>query len=558
MALLIGYSIVIAGFLSIAAHLAEKCLLAFAKPTRFAWIAALSLIVCLTVASVFGSGPRLTSPSARPAREFLVSTKTTAVRMAPVLSPVPRVIVSIPSRTRRLDTTLLWCWLSATSFFLLSIVVLTIRARRLIARSQTASMAGTRVRVTRDVGPALVGILDYEIVVPGWCFALSSSDQALIIAHEREHARAFDPAMICAAAVGIVLFPWNVSLWYLIKRLRASIELDCDARVLKHSDNVHEYGSLLLTVGARSSARPLFAAALGEHASELQRRIRAMSAAGQRRRPVLSASAIGAILLLGAAVRAPRPVSVFPGGRHIPRGDVVADQSRSVATPSLTQRNVASVRVASAVRGRVVVEVYPTGGARVSKGKDAVPPLGSDTVYLLPPAYLTADLTNGDVHIVSMNASPLIVSATFQNSPAIRASMRFQHVILQKGGTGIKGELSDHEKALRSQGTVVEDSIDALARRAEPVAFDRDAMPGSSVIGLIIDANNRVVYHSRLSVADSTTLLLPLKPRLFPDMSEDARSPYEVMALVDGKLGSRSVQVVAIFRTRPVYAPINP
>jgi beta-lactamase regulating signal transducer with metallopeptidase domain len=556
MALLIGYSIVIAAFISMAAHLAEKCLLAFSKPTRFAWIAGLSLIVCLTVASVFGSGPRLTSPSARPARQFLVSTKTTAVRLAPVLSPVPRVIVSIPSRTRRLDTALLWSWLSATSIVLLSIVVLTIRARRLIARSKTASMAGTRVRVTRDIGPALVGIFGYEIVVPGWCFALSPRDQALIIAHEREHAKAFDPAMICVAAIAIVLFPWNVSLWYLMKRLRASIELDCDARVLKHSDNVHEYGSLLLTVGARSSARPLFAAALGERASELQRRIRAMSSEGQRaQRFVVGFSVLASLTLLAAAVRAPRPAAIIPrdgSGYH----ERATKPSRRLTTPT-SSKNRASVRIESAGGGRVVVQAFPTWGARLSKGTNVVSPLGSDTVYLLPPAYLTADLTNGDVHIVSMTGSPLNVTAEFQNTGST-GSVRFPHVILERGGVRIKGELSDHEKALRAQGTVVEDSIVALARRAEPVAFDRDAMPGSSVIGLIIDANNRVVYHSRLSVADSTTLLLPLKPRLFPNMSEDARSPYEVMALVDGKLGSRSVQVVAIFRTRPVYAPINP
>lgn len=557
MALLIGYSIVVAAFISAAAHLAEKCLVAFSKPARFAWIGALALIAWLTVASVFGSGPRLTSPSARPARELLVSTKTTAVRLAPVLSPVPSAIISIPSRTRHLDTTLAWCWLAATSALLLSIVVLTIRARRLIAGSETGLMSAMPVRVTRDIGPALVGVLDYEIVVPRWCFALSRRDQALIIAHEREHARAFDPVMIWVAAIAIILFPWNVSLWYLMKRLRGSIELDCDARVLRESEDVHEYGSLLLKVGARSSTRPLFAAALGERSSELQRRIRAMSSAGQRvRRSVIAFSAVAALSLLGAAIRAPRPASVVPSHSDRTHGEVATALPRR-PTIRVSERNLASVQVRPTVRGRVVVQVFATGGGRVSKGKNAVS-LGSDTIYLLPPAYLSADLTEGDVHIVSMNGSPLDVAADFRNSTGSSGSMRFPHVILERGGVGIKGELSAREKAIRAQQAIVADSVAAFARRAEPIAFDSRAIPGSSVIGLIVDGNNRIVYHSRLSLEDTTTSLRSLMPRLFSDMEEDARAPLEVMALVDGKRGSRTVQVVAMFRARPSYAPIRP
>jgi beta-lactamase regulating signal transducer with metallopeptidase domain len=557
MALLIGYSIAIAALIIAAAHLAEHYLLAFSRQTRFVWVGALALISLLTVATVFGSGPRLTAPSAKPARELLVSTRTTAVRLAPALSPVPRAIVSIPSRARHLDTTLIWCWLAATSTLLLCIVALTIRARRLISRSERGSMSGARVRVTRDVGPALVGVIDYEIIVPGWCFDLSRSDQALIIAHEREHARVFDPAIIFAAAVAIVLFPWNVALWYLIKRLRASIELDCDARVLRGNNDVHEYGLLLLKVGARSSLRPVFAAALGERTSELQRRIRAMSSAGQRKRPsVFSMTMVASVVLVGAAFRAPRPNPIVASIAESTRREVSAARGSYLQTARFTERSLASVAIKSTVGGRNVVQVLATRGALISKGKNATP-VRSDTIYVLPPAYVTADLTDGDVHIVSMNGSPLDVSAIFRNSVESTGSMRFAHVILEKGGVGIKGELTDREKAFRVQQMTLADSVAAFARRAEPLAFDRRAVPGSSVISLIVDGNNRIVYHARLSVSDTTTNLGALMPRLFSKMDEEAQAPLRMMSLVDGKYGSRTVQAVTIFRERPSYAPLS-
>jgi len=255
------------------------------------------------------------------------------------------------------------------------------------------------------------------------------------VAHEQQHARVFDPLLVWIAAFAIVLFPWNVSLWYLIRRLRTSIEMDCDRRVLASSFNAHAYASLLVDVGARVSSRPFFAAALSESASQLQRRIRAMSSIGQpfaRMRTV--ASAIAAFCLLGAAFRAPRPeVPVYRPGADANPGHLAG---KTGVTPG-ARRNIATVSIESQSGASVALMVFTTKSARIVVSGLSVR-LTSDTLRLRTPATLTADLTDGEVHLASVDGSVLDVTALFRDSPAADAKAQMPHVILDRGGTGIE------------------------------------------------------------------------------------------------------------------------
>ena len=47
---------------------------------------------------------------------------------------------------------------------------------------------------------------------------------------EASHGR--DPLVLHAAALLALVTPWNLALWWLNRRLRLAVELDCDARVL--------------------------------------------------------------------------------------------------------------------------------------------------------------------------------------------------------------------------------------------------------------------------------------------------------------------------------------
>jgi hypothetical protein len=97
--------------------------------------------------------------------------------------------------------------------------------------------------------------------------------------------------------------PWNLPLWYLHRRLRLAIELDCDARVLAGGAEVTRYGDVLVQAGARTTGGRLPAlAAFAERATQLGARIDAMTRA-RVSRPIpraLGAALVAAVLLVAA------------------------------------------------------------------------------------------------------------------------------------------------------------------------------------------------------------------------------------------------------------------
>jgi hypothetical protein len=149
-----------------------------------------------------------------------------------------------------------------------------------------------------------------DLVFPFWTLTLDDRQRRLMLAHEEEHVRARDPWLLAAAGFALVAVPWNVAAWWLVRRLRLAVEMDCDARVLGRGRDVASYGALLLAVGGRASRRLIGAAALGEPASFLEQRIRSMTAAVPhrylRQAAGLVAIAAGALVL---ACEAPRPVA---------------------------------------------------------------------------------------------------------------------------------------------------------------------------------------------------------------------------------------------------------
>jgi TonB family protein len=104
--------------------------------------------------------------------------------------------------------------------------------------------------------------------------------------------------------LGIALMPWNPALWWQLRRLRAALEIDCDARVLAAHRDVTRYGLLLLAVAQRR-ATPLRglagAPALAESTSDLSRRITAMRTPLPRRRLLRTAIGLASAAIAVAA-----------------------------------------------------------------------------------------------------------------------------------------------------------------------------------------------------------------------------------------------------------------
>ena len=147
-------------------------------------------------------------------------------------------------RLRWADQAALTLWLLASTVMLGTLLVSVRRLTRERASWDADTIAGSRVLIAPDFGPALVGVRRPEIIMPAWVRSLPSDAQVAIIAHEDEHRRSGDHYWLAAGRLLLVAMPWNVALWVLWSRFRLAIEFDCDAfkerRVGELEQKAHE------------------------------------------------------------------------------------------------------------------------------------------------------------------------------------------------------------------------------------------------------------------------------------------------------------------------------
>jgi TonB family protein len=176
--------------------------------------------------------------------------------------------------------------------------VVWIRSRRILARrcrGSRRSRLGTRdVLISRRLGPAVLGVVTPRIILPRWALELPGEHLRLVLVHEEEHIRARDPLVLSAGLAALVLTAWNPVTWWMLRRLRDSVELDCDDRVLHRFPDADTYGRSLLAVAELVSLAPAPLAAFAERPGRLHRRIYAMTA----RSPSLRSRILGATLIL--------------------------------------------------------------------------------------------------------------------------------------------------------------------------------------------------------------------------------------------------------------------
>lgn len=214
---------------------------------------------------------------------------------------------AVPPQMERL---LLVAWIVASMAVLLLFVGVHLRFHRRRARWPQQVMRGTSVRVARDTGPAVIGVVQAEIVVPAWLLAREQQEQELVLAHELEHVRVHDPLLLAVAQLAVVLLPWHPAVWWMASRLRLAVELDCDRRVLQRGASARAYGTLLIDL---TDHRDGFGAALPAFScspSHLERRLVAMTPK-RLKYPLMRALTAGAVasLALLAACEAKLPTS---------------------------------------------------------------------------------------------------------------------------------------------------------------------------------------------------------------------------------------------------------
>lgn len=198
----------------------------------------------------------------------------------------------------------------------LSVLLLSILAWSLmrLARERRTWADGriltTDVLISDRFGPAVVGLVRPAIVVPQWVLQLEHAGQSTILAHEEEHRRASDPRLRAIGLIAVMLMPWNVAMWWMLRRLSRAIEFDCDARVVARGVRDAEYASVLLGAWqqAHDTSRLVPFAAFAERSSSLGRRVEHLMRPEPRRKTMKTISGtLAAATLVGVAMLTPAP-----------------------------------------------------------------------------------------------------------------------------------------------------------------------------------------------------------------------------------------------------------
>lgn len=154
------------------------------------------------------------------------------------------------------------------------------RASYVVAKSESrhAVVDGVPVVVTDSLGPATVGVLRSSVLLPKWALALPGTQRQYVVRHEEEHRKAHDARVLLFASLPLLLMPWNLAMWWQLRRLSLAIEMDCDNRVVSALGNPNAYGDLLLKIAQAANRGPRLQPAFLGGIGSLERRLTALVA----------------------------------------------------------------------------------------------------------------------------------------------------------------------------------------------------------------------------------------------------------------------------------------
>jgi beta-lactamase regulating signal transducer with metallopeptidase domain len=161
-------------------------------------------------------------------------------------------------------------WIIISGMLLVWALTNAMRVSHIVSVSRTARrdprqptiVDGVPVVVTDAAGPATVGLLRSRVLVPRWVLALPGMQRRYILRHEEEHRRAHDARLLFVASLPLLLMPWNLAMWWHLRRLCLAVEMDCDNRVVAALGDPNAYGELLLKVAQATNGGPRLQPAL--------------------------------------------------------------------------------------------------------------------------------------------------------------------------------------------------------------------------------------------------------------------------------------------------------
>ena len=368
------YTLVISGviiFAALAAHDAQR---AANRPLRWIWIASIAAITALSIAAPFrdrdnavrGNAGRvplerreLVLPAGAEDASYDWVIKARDAASAPLRLALERLQTMIGPLPAPFHQTVTIAWLTASAAIGLVFLVAYRRTVRRVRYMPRDEIAGVSVRVAEGIGPAVIGLVPPEIVVPAWLKSRPINEQRMTVVHETEHIRAADPWLLAVACTAVALMPWNPALWYALSRLRLAVEIDCDRRVLRAGVSSANYGALLIELSALRRPLPAAMPAFPGTASHLERRLlamteRSLSFRSSRR---IAGALVAALVLITACE------SKLPTSAEVEAMDVAAVERQARTLGMLD-----SVRVRYTVDGVVVApaEVRELSAARIA------------------------------------------------------------------------------------------------------------------------------------------------------------------------------------------------
>jgi beta-lactamase regulating signal transducer with metallopeptidase domain len=387
------WSNAVAMMIALAAAALDRAASFLELPRRFIWVAA--VLAAIIVPTAVGMRRAAVVPRASFAVADSIPTATLAVVRAASSgstpsAEVPRDLVSRWSAfASRADAWAARACIAASGLLLSLLVIAAIRLRAWRSRWTTTTTEIGEVYVARNVGPAVFGVLHPRIVIPAWVLAIENRPRELLLRHELEHLRAGDTRVLLGAELALAAFPWNAALWWIARRLRLAVELDCDARVVRPSGYARDYGSMLLDVGERHITPLPFLVSLLE-SSGLEARIEALTAVRPvrpiaRSLPLLTTATVS----LAAIAWTPRPTPLLhtqPRVTHVANAAINAPAALTLPPASDKARIAATTGKAEAAGG---VTDAPISAAQ--EAPESARPAISEPVAVAPPSVSAAD-----------------------------------------------------------------------------------------------------------------------------------------------------------------------
>ncbi len=299
------YGTAIAAFFAFAAFAAERAVSVLGLPRRGVWALALLCSIAAPPAMMMGIDRPPNRALAAPSG---ISAPDTAGELASAAS-LQRMVQSATGQTStsltvpKLDSMLALMWGLASAGLIGFYVAGAMHTRRRLRGDRSGTIAGHEVVLSDDIGPAVLGFVKPTVIVPTWLLHAPLLVQSLVLEHERQHVKARDQWLLVLGLIAVVIAPWNLPLWWQLRRLRFAIEVDCDARVIGKGADALTYGEVLLQVGRQSLRSPMMVVALIEPPSDLERRIVIMTNDRHRHAAMVATActALCASLVVGAA-----------------------------------------------------------------------------------------------------------------------------------------------------------------------------------------------------------------------------------------------------------------